>query len=128
MEALALFHAYVEAFNRRDAEALAAVFAPDLISVHPGEPEVDVNAAAPFVERMLGLWPRGLHYRILRATGRALGDGLSESWGELLVFNAEGRVAASEVVIYNARDGRVSHTWIYKVMPPTHPAYRDAQP
>lgn len=128
MEALALFHAYVEAFNRRDAEALAAVFAPDLISVHPGEPEVDVNAAAPFVTRMLGLWPRGLHYRILRATGRALGGGLSESWGELLVFNAEGRVAASEVVIYNARDGRVSHTWIYKVMPPTHPDYRDARP
>lgn len=128
MEALALFHAYVEAFNRRDAEALAAVFAPDLISVHPGEPEVDVSAAAPFVTRMLGLWPRGLHYRILRATGRALGGGLSESWGELLVFNAEGRVAASEVVIYNARDGRVSHTWIYKVMPPTHPDYRDARP
>ena len=72
MEALALFHAYVEAFNRRDAEALAAVFAPDLISVHPGEPEVDVSAAAPFVTRMLGLWPRGLHYRILRATGRTM--------------------------------------------------------
>lgn len=128
MDALALFQAYVEAFNRRDAEALAAVFSPDLISVHPGEPEVDVSAAAPFVARMLALWPRGLRYRVLRATGRDLGDGLSESWGELLVFNAEGRVAASEVVIYNARGGRVSHTWVYKVMPPTHPDYRDARP
>ena len=128
MDALALFHAYTEAFNRRDEAALRAVFAPDLCSVHPGEPEVDVSAAAPFVERMVALWPRGLHYKVLRATGRDLGAGLSESWGELLVFNAEGRVAASEVVIYNARAGVVTHTWVYKVMPPTHPQYRDATP
>ena len=128
MDALALFHAYIEAFNRRDEAALSAVFAPDLRSVHPGEPEVDVTEAAPFVQRMVALWPRGLHYRILRATGRDLGEGLSESWGEMLVFNAEGRVAAAEVVIYNARDGVVTHTWVYKVMPPTHPDYRDATP
>jgi SnoaL-like domain len=128
MDALALFHAYVDAFNRRDAEALRAVFATDLHSVHPGEPEVDVTASAPFVERMLALWPRGLHYKVLRATGRELGGGLSESWGELLVFNAEDRVAAAEVVIYNARGGVVTNTWIYKVMPPTHPDYRDARP
>lgn len=128
MDALALFHAYIEAFNQRDEQALKAVFAPDLCSVHPGEPEVDVSEAAPFVQRMMALWPRGLHYRILRATGRDLGEGLSESWGEILVFNAEGRVAASEVVIYNACGGQVTHTWIYKVMPPTHPQYRDARP
>lgn len=126
MDALALFHAYIEAFNRRDEAALRAVFAPDLRSVHPGEPEVDVSEAAPFVQRMVALWPRGLQYKILRATGRDLGEGLSESWGEMLVFNAEGRVAAAEVVIYNARAGVVTHTWVYKVMPPTHPDYRDA--
>jgi len=128
MDALALFHAYIDAFNRRDGEALAAVFAADLRSVHPGEPEVDVSEAAPFVERMLALWPRGLHYKVLRAAGRDLGDGLSESWGEMLVFNAEGKVAAAEVVIYNACGGVVTQTWVYKVMPPTHPDYRDAKP
>ncbi len=128
MDALALFHAYIDAFNHRDAEALSAVFATDLHSVHPGEPEVDVTESAPFVERMLALWPRGLHYKVLRATGRDLGDGLTESWGEMLVFNAEGKVAAAEVVIYNARGGVVTQTWVYKVMPPTHPDYRDARP
>ncbi len=128
MDALALFHGYIDAFNRRDGEALRAVFAADLRSVHPGEPEVDVSEAAPFVERMLALWPRGLHYKVLRAAGRDLGEGLTESWGEMLVFNAEGKVAAAEVVIYNARGGVVTHTWIYKVMPPTHPDYRDAKP
>jgi hypothetical protein len=128
MDALALFHAYIDAFNQRDAEALSAVFAADLHSVHPGEPEVDVTESAPFVARMLALWPRGLHYKVLRATGRDLGDGLSESWGEMLVFNAEGKVAAAEVVIYNACGGVVTKTWVYKVMPPTHPEYRDASP
>jgi hypothetical protein len=128
MDALDLFHAYIDAFNTRNEGALRAVFAPDLRSVHPGEPEVDVTEAAPFVARMLALWPRGLHYKILRAAGRDLGDGLTESWGEMLVFNAEGKVAAAEVVIYNARAGVVTHTWVYKVMPPTHPDYRDATP
>ena len=128
MDALALFHAYIDAFNRRDAEGLSAVFASDLQSVHPGEPEVDVTASALCVARMLALWPRGLHYKVLRAIGRDLGDGVSESWGEMLVFNADGKVAAAEVVIYNARGGVVTHTWVYKVMPPTHPDYRDARP
>jgi hypothetical protein len=128
MDALDLFRAYIDAFNTRNEGALRAVFAPDLRSVHPGEPEVDVTEAAPFVARMLALWPRGLHYKILRAAGRDLGDGLTESWGEMLVFNAEGKVAAAEVVIYNARAGVVTHTWVYKVMPPTHPDYRDATP
>lgn len=128
MDALDLFHAYIDAFNTRNEGALRAVFAPDLRSVHPGEPEVDVTEAAPFVARMLALWPRGLHYKVLRAAGRDLGDGLTESWGEMLVFNAEGKVAAAEVVIYNARAGVVTHTWVYKVMPPTHPDYRDATP
>jgi ketosteroid isomerase-like protein len=122
-EAGRLVTAYVQSFNGRDAEAMAAVFSPELVTIHPDDPDVDVTTAAPFLERMLALWPRDLHYVLRRISERPLAEGLSEAWAELVIGAAGQPPLASEVVIYQARDGRVVQLTVYKLMHPTHPSY-----
>ena len=122
-EAGRLVTTYVQSFNGRDAEAMAEVFAPDLVTVHPDDPAVDVRSATPFLERMRALWPRDLHYVLRRLSERPLGDGLSEAWAELVIGAAGQPPLASEVVIYRARHGRVIQLTVYKLMHPTHPSY-----
>lgn len=117
-------HHYVEAFNQRDAEAMARVFAPDLKTVHPGEPEVDVTSSTPFLARMQALWPKGVHYKLLRTI--TCGDlmGAAEVWGELIALDAQDKPLASELVIYKIQLGLVREICVYKQMHPTHPAYQ----
>jgi len=117
-------HHYVEAFNGRDFDAMSKVFAANLQTVHPGEPEVDVTSAQPFLARMQALWPKGVHYRLVRtiASGDLAGDG--EVWGELIALDAENSPLASELVVYTIHQGLVNEICVYKQMHPTHPSYQ----
>lgn len=114
---------YIEAFNARDAGAMAAVFDPDLTTVHPDEPDIDVVAAAPFLERMGALWPRQLHYELRRIVERPTGQG-SEAWAELVIGRSGEQPLAAEVVIYEERGGRVVRLTVYKQMHPSHALYQ----
>jgi hypothetical protein len=117
-------HRYVAAFNGRDPVAMASVFAPNLHTIHPAEPDIDVVSSAPFLERMQALWPRGIHYRLLRTitTGDLDRDG--EVWGELIALDSQQQPLACELVVYRVRLGLVSEICVYKLMHPTHPAYQ----
>lgn len=117
-------HRYVSAFNSRDTEAMAKVFSPNLQTIHPSEPEVDVTHADPFLIRMRSLWDKGIHYRILRTISRGDANQEGEVWGEILALDADNSPLASEVVIYQVRGGLVSEICVYKQMRPSHPAYR----
>jgi hypothetical protein len=117
-------HHYVDAFNRRDADAMARIFAPDLQTIHPGEPEVDVISSSPFLARMQALWPKGIHYKLLRTIWSDDFDGNAEVWGELIALDAENKPLASELVVYKIKLGFVCEITVYKQMHPTHPAYQ----
>ncbi|MGC5197983.1 nuclear transport factor 2 family protein [Aphanothece microscopica] len=114
----------MKSFNARDAQGMAAVFSPDLVTIHPDEPAVDVTSAAPFLERMLALWPRDLHYDLRRLSDRSLDDGMSEAWAELVIGAPRQPPLAAEVVIYRVREGRVVQLTVYKLMHPSHVAYQ----
>ena len=117
-------HRYVNAFNRRDQVAMASVFAEDLLTIHPSEPEVDVDSAEPFLARMRKLWDRGISYRLLRTISHRDTKDDGEVWGELLALNSDHSLLATEVVIYRIKNGLVFEICIYKLMGPTHPAYQ----
>jgi ketosteroid isomerase-like protein len=123
-EAGRLVKAYVQSFNARDPQGMADVFDRNLVTVHPDEPSLDVTAASPFLERMLALWPRDLHYEVRRISERPLDDGMSEAWAELVIGAPGEPPLAAEVVIYRAREGRVVQLTVYKLMRPTHPSYQ----
>ena len=127
-EAGRLVQAYVQSFNGRDAQAMAAVFHPHLVTMHPDEPDVDVTTAAPFLDRMLALWPRNLHYVLRRLAERPLADGMSEAWAELVIGAPGAPPLAAEVVIYRARAGQVTQLTVYKLLHPSHPDYQPASP
>jgi len=116
-------HRYVEAFNARDFDQMTSVFAPDLHTIHPGEPDVDVVSSAPFLERMRALWPRGIVYELRQVMTD--GDCSQEArvWGELLALQADGTPLASELVLYRISAGLVDQITVYKQMHPTHSAY-----
>ena len=117
-------HRYVNAFNRRDQVAMASVFAEDLLTIHPSEPEVDVDSAEPFLARMRKLWDRGISYRLLRTISHGDTKEDGEVWGELVALNSDYSLLATEVVIYRIKNGLVFEICIYKLMGPTHPAYQ----
>jgi len=117
-------HRYVRAFNERNVDAMTSIFATDLLTVHPGEPEVDVNLAQPFLERMQALWPRNIHYKLLRTSVKADPNLNGEVWGELLALDDQDHPLACEIVIYQINDGLVSEICVYKLLRPTHPAYQ----
>lgn len=117
-------HQYVEAFNRRDPDAMARLFASNLKTIHPGEPEVDVTDAQPFLARMQALWPRGIHYKLLRTISCGNCSNDAEVWGELIALDADNRTLASELVVYKIQRGLVCEICVYKQMHPTHPAYQ----
>jgi hypothetical protein len=117
-------HRYVNAFNGRDQLAMASVFADNLLTIHPSEPEVDVDCAEPFLARMRKLWERDISYRLLRTISHGDLNQDGEVWGELVALNSDHSPLATEVVIYRVRDGLVFEICIYKLMKPTHPAYQ----
>ena len=117
-------HQYVQAFNQRDPDAMARIFAPNLHTIHPGEPEVDVTASEPFLARMQALWPRGIHYKLLRTIASGDFSNDAEVWGELIALDSEDKPLASELVVYKIQQGLVSEICVYKQMHPTHPAYQ----
>jgi hypothetical protein len=117
-------HRYVNAFNGRDQLAMASVFAEDLLTVHPSEPEIDVDSAEPFLTRMRQLWARGISYRLLRTISHGDTNEDGEVWGELVALNSDHSPLATEVVIYRIKNGLVFEICIYKLMGPTHPAYQ----
>lgn len=117
-------HAYVQAFNSRDAQAMARIFSPDLETIHPGEPAVDVTSAPPFLARMQALWPRGIHYKLLRTIASGNCDGDAEVWGELIALDSQEKPLASELVVYKIKHGLVCEICVYKQMHPSHPAYQ----
>ena len=117
-------HQYVEAFNRRDPDAMARIFASNLQTIHPGEPEVDVTDAKPFLARMQALWPRGIHYKLLRTISSGDFSSDAQVWGELIALDADNRPLASELVVYTIQHGMVFEICVYKQMHPTHPAYQ----
>lgn len=123
-EAGRLVCAYVQSFNARDPQGMAEVFAPDLLTIHPAEPSVDVTAAAPFLERMRALWSRDLSYTLRRLSERPLGEAMSEAWAELVIGVPGQAPLAAEVVIYRASQGRVVELTVYKLMHPTHSDYQ----
>ena len=127
-EAGRLVSDYVQSFNARDAHGMAQVFSPDLHTIHPAEPLLDVTAAAPFLERMRALWSRNLHYTLRRLSERSFGDGHSEAWAELLIGESGQAPLAAEVVIYRASQGRVVELTVYKLMHPSHPLYQPVSP
>lgn len=103
---------------------MSAVFADDLRTVHPAEPEIDVTTSRPFLERMQDLWSRGMTYQITRYLSSAASGSDSEVWGELIAFDATGSVLASEVVLYRISQSLVREICVYKVMSPKHPNYQ----
>lgn len=113
---------YINAFNARDFEAMKSVFHPQLVTVHPNEPEIDVTEATPFLERMVALWPRDLHYTLRRICDRSIDAG-SEAWAEIVIGKPNDAPLAAEVVIYHEQDGCVTQLTVYKLMHPSHPAY-----
>ena len=115
---------YVDAFNSRDYVAMQQVFDVNLHTIHPGEPEVDVTSAEPFLARMQALWPRGIHYRLLRTIVGGDLASKGEVWGELLALDAQDKPLASELVIYRVEGGLVCEICVYKQMHPTHPDYQ----
>lgn len=117
-------HHYVNAFNARDQLSMASVFAEDLLTIHPSEPEVDVDRAEPFLVRMRKLWDRDISYRLLRTISHGDINQYGEVWGELVALNSDHSPLASEVVIYRIKNGLVFEICIYKLMGPTHPAYQ----
>ena len=117
-------HRYVRAFNSRDVQAMTSVFSVNLHTVHPAEPEVDVDEAGPFLDRMQALWPRKIHYKLLRTSVKGDPCQFGEVWGELLALDEWDKPLACEVVIYQIRDGLVSEMCVYKLMRPSHPAYQ----
>jgi hypothetical protein len=117
-------HHYVEAFNQRDADAMARIFAPDLETIHPGEPDVDVKSSSPFLARMQALWPKGVHYKLLRTITRGDLKADAEVWGELIALDVHEKPLASELVIYKIQLGLVRQICVYKQLHPTHPAYQ----
>lgn len=117
-------HRYVSAFNSRNAELMASVFSPALCTIHPGEPDVDVREAGPFLQRMQGLWPKNVRYQLRRFITSGDLDAVGEVWGELLLLDADSRPLASEVVLYRIREGLVSEICVYKQMHPSHPDYQ----
>jgi hypothetical protein len=127
-EAGHLVCAYVQNFNARNAQGLADVFAPDLLTVHPAEPSLDVTAAAPFLERMRALWPRELYYTLRRFSERPLNERISEAWAELVIGVPGEAPLAAEVVIYRASEGRVVQLTVYKLMHPNHADYQPGLP
>lgn len=127
-EAGRLVCAYVQSFNARDAQGMAEVFAPDLLTVHPAEPSLDVTSAAPFLERMRALWPRELYYTLRRFSERPLNERISEAWAELVIGVPGQAPLAAEVVIYRASEGRVVQLTVYKLMHPDHADYQPGSP
>lgn len=127
-EAGRLVSEYVQSFNARDARGMAEVFAAELLTIHPSEPLLDVNAAAPFLERMCALWPRNLYYTLRRLSDRPLAEGLSEAWAELVIGEPGQAPLAAEVVIYRASQGRVVELTVYKLMHPSHSLYQPVSP
>jgi hypothetical protein len=117
-------HRYVDAFNRRDFVGMQQVFDVNLHTIHPGEPEVDVITAEPFLARMQALWPRGIHYRLLRTIVAGDFAVRGEVWGELVALDAQDKPLASELVVYKVEGGLVCEICVYKQMHPTHPAYQ----
>lgn len=117
-------HEYVQAFNTRDVQAMARIFSPDLETIHPGEPAVDVNSASPFLARMQALWPKGIHYKLLRTIASGNYEHDAEVWGELIALDSQENPLASELVIYKIKQGLVCEICVYKQMHPSHPAYQ----
>jgi hypothetical protein len=117
-------HRYVNAFNGRDQLAMASVFADNLLTIHPSEPEIDVDCAELFLARMCKLWDRDISYRLLRTISHGDVNQDGEVWGELVALNSDHSPLATEVVIYRVRKGLVFEICIYKLMSPTHPAYQ----
>ena len=117
-------HLYVEAFNRRDFDGMKRIFDVNLHTIHPGEPEVDVTSAEPFLARMQALWPRGIHYKLLRTIVAGDLTTKGEVWGELIALDTQDKPLASELVVYQVTQGLVSEICVYKQMHPTHPAYQ----
>jgi len=117
-------HRYVEAFNRRDFVGMQRIFDVNLHTIHPGEPEVDVTSSEPFLARMQALWPRGIHYKLLRTIVSGDLDANGEVWGELIALDLQEKPLASELVVYKVTNGLVSEICVYKQMHPTHPSYQ----
>jgi len=96
-------HQYVEAFNQRDSGAMARIFAPNLHTIHPGEPQVDVTTSELFLARMQALWPKGIHYKLLRTIASGDFSKHAEVWGELIALDSEDMPLASAKFVSTSR-------------------------
>jgi DNA-binding SARP family transcriptional activator len=73
---------------------------------------------------MQALWPKGIHYKLLRTISNGDFRDVAEVWGELIALDPQDHPLASELVVYKVESGLVWEICVYKQMHPSHPAYQ----